>query len=232
MDKGNIPSIRHAAIFIKREFRLLVTILVILAALCSFLILAEAAREGTIQRFDDAVLLSLRQDAHPELPRGPQWLPPVMRDITSLGGEPVIVLVTLVVVGYLWLRQKYRDLVLITVAALGGGLLDVTLKEVVGRGRPAIVPHFINVDTLSFPSGHSMMSMVVYLVLAILLSPQLPDRRARSYVIMVALLLTFLIGISRVYLGVHYPSDVLGGWLVGLAWAAICWLVSRSVSSS
>ena len=214
-----------------RDFRLLFAVLVIMTALCSFLMLAGAVRKGTIIRFDDAVLLSLRRAENPNILRGPIWLPQVMRDITSLGGEAVMVLVTLTVAGYLWLRRKRRALVLVSIGFLGGGLLDVVLKEVVGRARPTIVPHFVNVDSLSFPSGHSMMSMVVYLLLAVLLSPQLPDRRARIYVITVAFFLTFLIGISRVYLGVHYPSDVLGGWLMGLAWATICWLASWYVET-
>ena len=223
---GNFRSVVYARDLVKREFKLLVTLLVIVAAVWTFLALAEAVRGGAIQEFDDAILLAFRQPEHTDVPRGPARLLDVMRDITSLGGAPVIMLFTVSVAGYLALRRKYQPLLLLAVASIGGALLDFGLKIVVGRGRPSIVPHLMTAESMSFPSGHSLMSMVVYLVLAVLLTPQLPDRRARIYVIAVALFFTLIIGISRVYLGVHYPSDVLGGWSMGLAWATLCWLVT------
>jgi len=223
---GFFPSVKDARELARREFRLLVTILVIVAALWIFLVLVDAVRAGTIQQFDDAVLLVFRQPGHPEIPKGPAELVEVIRDITSLGGGTVITLVTLIVAGFLALRRNYKSLVLLVVASLGGGLIDTVIKDVVGRGRPTIVPHLMEVHSLSFPSGHSMMSMVVYVILAVLVTPQLPDRRTRVYVVAVALFLTLMIGISRVYLGVHYPSDVLGGWFMGLAWATLCWLAA------
>jgi undecaprenyl-diphosphatase len=216
----------YARDLVRREFRLLVTLLVIVALVWTFLVLANAVRAGSIQEFDDKVLVSLRHAGDEDLPRGPAWLSETMRDITSLGGGPVITLVALSVAGYLGLRKKYGALVLLVVATVGGVFLDTSLKDLIGRGRPSIVPHLMTVNSLSFPSGHSMMSTVVYLTLAALLSPQLPNRRARIYVVAVAFFLTCIIGISRVYLGVHYPSDVLGGWSVGLAWATLCWLAA------
>jgi undecaprenyl-diphosphatase len=226
MRPGPFRPVGYARDLVRREFMLLVTVLVIVASLWIFLILVDAVREGTILQFDDAVLLSLRHARHEEIPRGPAWLAEVMRDITSLGGGPVIALVTFSVAGYLGLRKKYQALTMLIIAVIGGILLDVGLKDLIGRARPSIVPHFIAVGSLSFPSGHSMMSMVVYLVLSVLLTPQIPDRRTRVYVIAVALFLTLIIGISRVYLGVHYPSDVLGGWSLGLAWATLCWFAA------
>ena len=226
MQIGNFRSVNYARDLVKREFRLLVTILVIVAALWTFLVLADAVRGGTVQKFDEMVLLAFRQPDNSLIPRGPAGLLDVMRDVTALGGGSVIVLGTLFVAGYLALRRKYRPLILLVVASAGGGLLDAGLKDLIGRGRPSIVPHLMEVHSQSFPSGHSMMSMVVYLVLAVLITPQLPDRRARIYVIGGALFLTLIIGMSRVYLGVHYPSDVLGGWSMGLAWATVCWLAA------
>ncbi len=230
MQTGQFRPVNFARDLVKREFRLLVTILVIVAALWTFLVLADAVRAGSIQQFDDAVLLAFRQPGHPEIPRGPAWLPEMMRDITSLGGGTIMTLVALAVAGYIWLRKKYQALVLLVITVIGGGLLDFGLKVIVGRGRPTVVPHIANVDSFSFPSGHSLMSMAVYLVLAALLSPQVPDRRARIFVVAVALLLSMIIGISRIYLGVHYPSDVLGGWSMGLAWATFCWLAAWYVA--
>lgn len=226
MQNESLRPVGPARTFVRREFKLLVTLLVIVAALWTFLVLAEAVRAGTIQQFDYAVLLAFRETGHLEIPRGPAWLPQTMRDVTALGGGTVIALFTLAVAGYLWLRKKYQSLVLLVITVVGGGLLDYGLKLVVGRGRPTIVPHFMSVDSFSFPSGHSLMSMAVYLVLAAIVSPQLPDRRSRVYIVSVALFLTFIIGTSRLYLGVHYPSDVLGGWSLGLAWATLCWLVA------
>ncbi len=225
----HLRPVGYARDLVRREFKLLVTILVIVASLWTFLVLANAVDGGAIQEFDDAVLVSLRQAGNQDVPRGPAWLSEVMRDVTALGGGPVIFLVTLTVAVYVGLHRKHQALLLLLIAAVGGLLLELGLKELIGRGRPSIVPHLMTADSLSFPSGHSMMATVVYLVLAALLAPEVPDRRSRIFVIAVALLLTFIVGISRVYLGVHYPSDVLGGWSVGLAWATLCWLAARYI---
>lgn len=219
-----LRTIDFARDLVRREFKLLVSLLGILAAVWGFLLLANAVRGGTIQEIDEAILLSLRQPGRVELPRGPAWLHEVMRDITSLGGGTVITLTTLSVVGFLMLNRKYRSLVLLLIATVGGVLLEVGLKSLVGRGRPTVVPHLMTAYSLSFPSGHSMMSVVVYLTLAAILAPLLKSRPARIYVVGMALFVSMLIGVSRVYLGVHYPSDVLGGWLLGLAWATLCWM--------
>jgi undecaprenyl-diphosphatase len=214
---------------VRRESKLLLTLLVIVASVWIFLMVANAVSGGVVQEFDEKVLLSLRQADRGEVPRGPAWLSEVMRDVTSLGGGPVITIVTLSVIGYLALRRSHRWLVLLVIATLGGLALEIGLKMIFDRGRPNVVPHLMTADSLSFPSGHSMMSTIVYLTLAALIAPQLPNRRSRLYVIAIAAFLAFIIGVSRVYLGVHYPSDVLGGWSIGLGWATLCWLASWSL---
>jgi undecaprenyl-diphosphatase len=101
------------------------------------------------------------------------------------------------------------------------------LKEFFERPRPDLVPHGAEVFTASFPSGHAMMSAVVYLTLGALLARVETGLRVKAFVLSVSVLLTVLVGISRVYLGVHWPTDVLAGWTVGAAWAVMCWLIAR-----
>jgi len=130
-------------------------------------------------------------------------------------------------VGYLALEHRYDAIVLVVVATAGGGLLGEGMKWWFARERPAIVPHLGNVGSASFPSGHSMLALVTYLTLGALLARFVARRRSRTYCVAVSLLLALLVGLSRVYLGVHYPTDVLAGWSAGLAWALPCWLVAR-----
>ena len=160
-------------------------------------------------------------------PVGPGWLVDAAHDVSALGGPAVLTLAVLAVTGYLALLRQWRTVVLLVVAALGGLALSTLLKHLYARPRPAVVPYLAPVVTASFPSGHSMLAAVVYLTLGALLAAVVRQRRARAYVLTVALGLTFLVGVSRVYLGVHYPTDVLAGWSAGLAWAFSCWLVAR-----
>jgi undecaprenyl-diphosphatase len=139
----------------------------------------------------------------------------------------VLVVVLILAVGYLALDGKYAAMYLVAAAAAGGGLLSTAMKSLIGRERPDVVPHFVTVASPSFPSGHSMLAAVVYLTLGALLARFAGRRRVRTYFLAVALLLAFLVGSSRVYLGVHYPTDVLSGWAAGLAWALGCWLLAR-----
>jgi undecaprenyl-diphosphatase len=105
-------------------------------------------------------------------------------------------------------------------------LLSALLKDAFGRARPDLVPHGVEVHTLSFPSGHAMLAAATYLTLGALLARVQPHPRVKTYVLTVAAVLTVLIGVSRVHLGVHWPSDVLAGWCVGAAWALLCWMAA------
>jgi len=135
--------------------------------------------------------------------------------------------VTLFATGYLALERKYGAMWLVAAAAGGGGVLSTVMKQLFGRDRPDIVPHLVTVTSPSFPSGHSMLAAIMYLTLGALLARFAVRRRTKVYLIAVALFATLVVGISRVYLGVHYPSDVLAGWCAGLVWSLICWLVAR-----
>ena len=163
----------------------------------------------------------------PHIPIGPSWLMEAAQDITALGGRTMLLAVTLFAIGYLALEGKHGAMWLVTIAAGGGGLLSTILKHLFGRDRPDVVPHLVAVTSQSFPSGHSMLAAILYLTLGALLARFAARRRTRVYMLTVALFVTFVVGSSRVYLGVHYPTDVLAGWCAGLVWALMCWLVAR-----
>ena len=197
-------------------------------SLCAwaFVTIAGEVIEGDTASFDRAILLSLRNPSNLADPIGPSWAEEAARDITGLGGHPVLVLVTLAVAIYLLMVGKRRA-ALFVVAAIGGGmLLSAGLKIGFERPRPALVPHEVRVYTASFPSGHAMLSALTYLTLGALLTRVERRRRAKAFIIGFAVALTLVIGISRIYLGVHWPSDVLAGWCGGAAWAALCWFVA------
>jgi undecaprenyl-diphosphatase len=179
----------------------------------------------TFTRYEQ--LRAMRRADDPSRPIGPRWLPEVGRDLTALGGVAVLSLTTVFVAGYLLIVRKYHAMWLVLAATLGGLLISTLLKHLIDRARPDLVPHLSHVYTSSFPSGHSMLSAVVYLTLGALLTRLASERRVKLYFLAAALLLTFLVGVSRVYMGVHYPTDVLAGWTAGLVWALLCWLVAR-----
>jgi undecaprenyl-diphosphatase len=180
-----------------------------------------------MHQFDGWMLRLVRRTDNPALLIGPRWLAEAVTDFTALGGTAILTTVLLCAIGYLALLHRYGAATFVLVAAAGGGLLSVGLKHVFARDRPDIVPHLVTVEGLSFPSGHSMAAAVIYLTLGALLARFAARRRIRVYVIAISLGLTFLIGITRVCLGVHYPTDVLAGWAAGLGWALLCWLVAR-----
>jgi undecaprenyl-diphosphatase len=193
----------------------------------AFVVIAGEVMEGDTLRLDRSVLLALRAPGDPGDPLGPHWVEELFRDFTALGGAAVVGLLTLVSIGYLWLQKLRRLAVFVLVAIAGGLLLSLALKSGFDRPRPDLVPHGSFVYTSSFPSGHSMLSAVVYLTGGGLLGVVHRARSVRIYLIGCSVLVTLLVGISRVYLGVHWPSDVLAGWAAGAAWAAACWLAAE-----
>ncbi|MDI5920672.1 phosphatase PAP2 family protein [Halomonas sp. LR5S13] len=209
------------------EFGALLCVLVLFGGVWGFVELADEVSEGDTQSIDETLLLSLRNPADHTDPLGPGWLEELGRDFTALGGVGVLVLVSLGALGYLLLARRYRAALLAAVAVPGGILLSTMMKVGFDRPRPDLVPHDSIVYTASFPSGHAMMSAVTYLTLAALLVRVQPELRLKAYILVLAILLTLLVGMSRVYLGVHWPTDVLAGWTAGAAWAALCWLAMR-----
>ena len=213
--------------FARQEAAVLVAALGIMVALFAFIKMAEELHEGELTDFDQWFLLILRHRDKPQVPIGPSWLLEAARDITALGGRTILIMTVLFAMGYLVLEHKRGGMWLVAVAAAGGGVLSTAMKEFFGRGRPNVVPHLVDVASASFPSGHAMLAAIIYLTLGALLARFAARRRTRVYLLTAAMLLTLVVGGSRVYLGVHYPTDVLAGWCAGLVWAVTCWLVAR-----
>lgn len=211
----------------RHELVMLLCVAVLSGGIWGFVALAEEVTEGDTHSIDESLLLALRNPADLSDPIGPGWVEEMGRDFTALGGVGVLVLITLGSLGYLLLAGRYRAALFASIAVPGGILLSTVMKLGFDRPRPDLVPHDAMVYTASFPSGHSMMSAVTYLTLAALLTRVQPALRLKAYLLILAILLTLLVGVSRVYLGVHWPTDVLAGWTAGASWAALCWIVMR-----
>ena len=203
----------------------LVGLLLVTLAVWAFVEIADEVMEGSTRAFDQRILHMLR--AQDGAPIGPSWLPTMVRDITAMGSWAVLGLFTLAVVGFLLLSRQGSLAALVVLAMVSGQVASHLLKTLFSRERPDAALRLAEVASLSFPSGHSMLSVLLYLTLGAMLAQALPSRRTKLYVLACAVVLAGLIGLSRIYLGVHYPSDVLAGWSAGFAWAVLWWLVVR-----
>jgi len=190
-----------------------------------FLKLAGGIEDGELTGFDRALLLSFRNPADPADPLGPAWLEQTVEEVTALGGYPILTVLVAVVVGFLVAVRRYGPALFVTLSVGVGTVVAQLLKIAYDRPRPEIVTHLVAIHTASFPSGHATMSTLVYLTLAALIARLAQDWRVRAYVLSVAVLLSLAVGVSRIYLGVHWPSDVAAGWALGVAWACLSWLV-------
>ncbi|MBL8547702.1 MAG: phosphatase PAP2 family protein [Hyphomonadaceae bacterium] len=191
----------------------------------AFVEIAEEVGEGETRWFDESILLALRTSDSAD-PIGPHWVEASIMDITALGGFAVLALVTLMAAGYLLARKRWIDALMLLVATIGGTLISEGLKVGFNRPRPDLVAHIVETTSMSFPSGHAMLSAVTYLTLGALIARTQQKRSLRGYVIGGAILVTMLIGLTRIYLGVHWPTDVLGGWCLGASWALLCWVAA------
>lgn len=210
----------------RRELSLLLLLCLAAGSAWIFIEIADEVVEGELHEIDTAILLALRTSGNPADPLGPGWLQEMGRDITALGGTLVTTLVTLAAAGFLALQGKRRAAVFVTVAIFSGVILGWLLKSGFDRPRPDLVPHGSIVSSSSFPSGHSMTAAIVYLTLAAVLIRVQTRRPLQLYLLSLALLITIAVGVSRVYLGVHWPSDVLAGWTAGAAWAVLWWIIA------
>lgn len=214
---------------VHHEFSTLILLAALAGSIWGFVELAEEVMAGDTHAIDEWLVLSLRTPDDRADPLGPGWVEELGRDFTALGGVGVLTTLTLMVVGFLLLRGNQRTALLVT-AAIGTGLVaSFLLKSGFDRPRPDLVPHGSIVYTSSFPSGHSMLAAVTYLTLGTLLARVQPSKRIKAYLLFWALLITVLVGISRVYLGVHWPTDVLAGWTAGAGWAMLWGLIARAL---
>ncbi len=205
---------------------------IIVTALWTLGEITQEVVQGSTRNLDRDILLLLRTPGDLSDPIGPLWLEEMGRDFTALGGVAVLTLTTLVVAMFFLLRRRWTSMLYILVTVGGGILISGLAKEYFDRPRPDLVPHGSIVQTASFPSGHSMMAAVAYLTLGVLIARMQPRLILKIYVIGISFLITLLVGISRVYMGVHWPTDVAAGWLAGGAWATMCLLVARALEKS
>lgn len=209
----------------RAELFLLGGLVVVGGLLWAFIGIADEVLEGETQALDEAVLLWFREPGNPADPIGPSWVLEAVRDITALGSFPVLGLVVIAALIFLLLTGKRVIALLLAVSVVGGTIVSSVLKEFIGRPRPSI-EHAAEVFTASFPSGHALVSAVTYLTLGALLARTQERAAVRGYIIGLAVLVTLMIGVSRLYLGVHYPTDVLAGWCLGAMWAGLCLIVA------
>jgi undecaprenyl-diphosphatase len=223
-----IPKLWHGLRRLeRRELTWLAVGLAACLALLGFVLLAGEVMEGDTRALDTRILLALRSPSDPGRPRGPLWLESSLLDLTAMGGSTVLGLVVFSVAGFLLLQGRYHTALVILVTAASGELLNEVLKNAFMRPRPDVVPHLRDVVSTSFPSGHAMESAIIYLTLGTMLMRLAERRLTKAFCLIMAILVTLLVGISRVYLGVHYPTDVIGGWIFGFVWASVCWLIAQ-----
>ena len=220
---SNFSAISH---LLRREQRLLALFLGVAALVLAALKLASEMLEGDTLALDRTLLIALRQPGDLGTPIGPAWLPGTVIDITALGGTTNLTLISVLAIAFLLLLGRFRHAIYMAAATGGGSIFGKVLKLHFARERPEVVPHLIEVHSLSFPSGHALNSAIVYLTLAVLVARELDQRRMRIFVVGAASLLVLLIGFTRLYLGVHFPSDVLAGWMLGASWALTMGMVA------
>ena len=229
----NIPAVMsqaEAKILDRRdlpEYVTAIVVIIISLGLYAFVKLTGEVVDGDTVGFDQQLLLMLRNPADLTDPVGPQWLEVIVRDLTALGGAVTLGMLTLAVCGYFWLQHRSRMALFVVLAMASGSLFNGLLKEFFERPRPDLVPHATAAAMSSFPSGHAMMSTVAFLTLGALLAHASSKLRIKLYILGWSLLLTILVGISRVYLGVHWPTDIIAGWIAGGVWALLSLLVCR-----
>jgi undecaprenyl-diphosphatase len=210
--------------------RFLCVLLALTSTLLLFSGVAEEVGKGETRATDTAILLALHP-ADPDSSLDPRWLQEAARDITALGSSVVLGLIVLSTCGFLLVARRYREAIWVLVAPALGVVIISLLKLHFDRQRPDVIPHGIDVSGASFPSAHAMLSTIVYLTLASVLASSAVRSRLKLYVLCIAVLLSVLVGLSRIYLGVHWPSDVMAGWAAGTGWAVAAWAVAEAMNT-
>ena len=191
--------------------------------------LIDEFAEGGSYGFDTRILLALRVPGHPNTPIGPIWLEQSAIDLSALGGFTLQWLLGGAAVGFLWLARRRAEAGWLTASILGASAANALIKLFVDRPRPTVVDHLANVSNASFPSGHAMISTAILLTVGAMLAETQRTAAARTYLMAGAGVLSLLIGLSRIYLGVHWPTDVLAGWCFGAVWALLVFSANRAL---
>lgn len=204
--------------------------IIFVSSLILFLILTAAVSFNLTLSFDKTVLLSLRNKNNLSVPLFNTWLLPLMRGITFLGNSDSVTVITFLLAVYLIVKKEFGLLGIILAAIISGSLIDLFLKWYFARNRPEIVPHLVTAYYYSFPSGHAFISAVLYPAVAIIFIRITDNITVKTYITVITVLLVLLIGFSRIYLGVHFPSDVIAGWLIGLCWSSWLWILAKKMT--
>lgn len=217
--------------FVKQQPVMLMVIIACFFAFSFFGEVVDEVLEGESRVIDEKILLLMRDVDDIKSPIGPSWLEEMMRDFTALGGVGLLTFMTIAATTYLFIiKRKFFAVYLIAVIATGT-ILSNLLKIGFDRPRPDLVPHDSITYMSGFPSGHSFMATVVYLTLGVILAEAQTRIGLKLYFLFIAVLLSILVGVSRVYLGVHWPSDVLAGWLIGAGWALMFWILAKFIKN-
>lgn len=193
----------------------------------AILFLMLTAQIRNFHGIDEKILLLMREPGDPNNAVGTPRFEEFVRDISALGSQGVLFLGVLAACGFLVLRRQYHAALLLVAAAVGAYFVAAGLKGVFDRPRPSLVtPFSFHTGTRSFPSGHSVMAAAAYLTIGALLSRLVKPMGHKIYFIGMAALLAFLVGVSRIYLGMHHPTDVVAGWIIGTYWAGLCWEIT------
>lgn len=193
------------------------------ALIGAFGMLADEVTEGDTLNFDKFILQWFRVPGNPADPIGPPWVEEAARDVTSLGSFMILGLIVISVAAHFFLRRQAAQAWFLLASVVVGTALSNVLKMVFNRDRPDLTDT-VRIFTASFPSGHATLSAVVYLTLGVILSQTTTEWRLKVFYIALAIFITLTVGITRLYLGVHYPTDVLAGWCLGTSWALLCWI--------
>lgn len=192
-----------------------------------FALLTMRVFGGSTESVDEAIMLFMREADDIHTPWGPGWFEELVRDYTALGGIPILMAFTFFVTCYLAMEKKYHAAIYVIATALSVLLVSTLLKELFDRARPDLVEAGTRVYTSSFPSAHAMMSTCMYLTFGVLLAHYETRRGKKVIVLVFSALIILAVGLSRIYLGVHWPTDILAGWTAGAIWALLCWIIYR-----
>ncbi|KRB44711.1 phosphatase PAP2 family protein [Phenylobacterium sp. Root700] len=208
----------------KLETRTLVLLVALVGVPSLFLTIAGEVAEGETAALDRRLLLAFRMPSDPSDPIGPRWFEESMRDITALGGFTVLTIVTIAATLLLVFHRRGREALIFATTVVLAYASSEILKAFYDRDRPMIVAHGSIVYSQSFPSGHSTAAAATFLTLATVVASVEPRRRTKALVYGLAISGVLAVGVSRVYLGVHWPTDVLAGWALGSSWALAAWM--------
>lgn len=231
MQRGGFHLSKLIRCFYRLEIAFLAGWIALIGAAWIFLALGSEMSEGELVSFDESLLQALRVSGNPQLAIGPPWLTESMRDVTALGGVSVLTLILIFAIAALLAHRHRAQAIALSTCVILARLSTAVFKDVYDRPRPSFAIFGDLPTSMSFPSGHSAAATATYFILAAVIASLEAQRPAKFLAFFLAGLLSILIGCSRVYLGVHWPSDVIAGWCLGAFWALIAALWLRASNS-